>query len=178
MFLVLLAGGVFWYTTRPQPVKPWNQEALKSEYYRLDISDPPDGIDCATKKCFKFLYNVTNKTDTDYKLSSETGLTMMTKLEDSKSLTSSKGDLHLATPAFIPSKQTVRVELIFPSYGFDKPEPSYDDDKARIEFRKAMETFVRTKLPNLDGFVVFDEGNRYQIEFAAGWKTDEKESKK
>jgi hypothetical protein len=39
----------------------------------------------------------------------------------------------------------------------------------RQKFRKELSDFVNTKLSNLDGFVLFDDNNRYQINLPKGW---------
>jgi hypothetical protein len=36
-------------------------------------------------------------------------------------------------------------------------------------FRKALAGYVSKEMGNVDGFVVFDETNRYQINFPKGW---------
>lgn len=34
---------------------------------------------------------------------------------------------------------------------------------------KALEDYVRNEMPNLDGFVLFDDFHGYEIDFPKGW---------
>ena len=45
----------------------------------------------------------------------------------------------------------------------------------KSEYRKALELYIREKYVNLDGFVLFDQANRYQIDFPSGWTKEEAE---
>jgi hypothetical protein len=57
--------------------------------------------------------------------------------------------------------------------------PTAEDHNAaleqRKEFREAVKKYVKSEMPNLDGFSLFDESSRYEIDFPPGWKS-EKES--
>jgi hypothetical protein len=54
-------------------------------------------------------------------------------------------------------------------------EGSTEEEKK--QFRDELRKYVSGELPNLDGFVLFDERNRYQIDFPGGWKNDKSVTK-
>ena len=64
-----------------------------------------------------------------------------------------------------------------PSRGTRKRLPQNDLTAEESQrYAAAVESYVTGKLSNLDGFVLFDTNNRYEIEFPSGWEKPAKES--
>jgi hypothetical protein len=116
-----------------------------------------------------FFYTLQNNTDADYRLP-DASTTLMAQLTQTKSLSStSDGFTSRDTSVFIPTKQRVRygVHIAYP-YG----EPRYNNnasDDERGKWRKKLAEFVHKDMANLNGFVLFDESNRFQINLPKGW---------
>jgi hypothetical protein len=69
---------------------------------------------------------------------------------------------------FLPAKQRLKFGIRFP-YSYEKRMPANATSEQRKIYRKELADYVRTHASNLNGFVLFDETNRYQIDFAKGW---------
>jgi len=71
-------------------------------------------------------------------------------------------------PVFVPAKNRVWISLIIPY-----PYPVKEKDKPNLEERKQFTTevakYLTNEMGNLDGFVLFDTANRYEIDFPNGW---------
>jgi len=79
-------------------------------------------------------------------------------------------ELEINYPIFIPAKQRGRYSISLPSYRY--PGGKLKDDASKEErqaYGKAISAYVNEKFGNLNGFVLFDEANRYQINFPKGW---------
>jgi hypothetical protein len=65
-------------------------------------------------------------------------------------------------------KKRLRVRIEIP-YPYSKTLPSGASLEERRTFRKELEKYVVTEMGNLNGFVLFDNNNRYEIDFPRGW---------
>jgi hypothetical protein len=162
--LVLLA--VVWYSGRPKHPAPWNANAIRATYDRVDTGSIEQQGN--TKQELWFLYVVMNTTDFDYKIEQSDPLTLMGKLEVEHSLLNAD-DITIDRPVFIPAKQSVRIKLHMPSYDFKEVRPDYHSAEYKQYAAKVIQ-YINTNLANLDGFVLYDNTNRYQINFPGGWK--------
>jgi hypothetical protein len=164
VLLAVIVGGVIWYSSRPP--KPWNSAAIKATYDSIDTE--------GDKRTFVFDYTLENETDADYKVNSDALVTVAGRLQTQKSLSmlgGHEGVVKIDYPIFVPARQRVRFAIHLLAYPY-KGELKLNSDASREERRnyyKALEGYVRKELANLDGFVLFDEVNRYQINFPKGW---------
>jgi hypothetical protein len=94
----------------------------------------------------------------------------MSKLEKQKSLSGEKGDpfLKFDFPLLLPAKQRLRFAIHL-KWPYDKKIKAETTKDEREKYRKELSAFLKEQAPNLDGFAIFDELNRYQIDFPRGW---------
>jgi hypothetical protein len=91
------------------------------------------------------------------------------RLKREKSLVASGIETLDEEHVFIPAKQRRRfdVNLHYPVTDNFGPDP-----QTKEEYRKKwrlIADYMKREFPNLDGFVVFDSTNRYQINLPNGW---------
>lgn len=159
--LGLVVGLVLWKLPRqgssPQPPKPWNSSAIKSTLARVQVRE----VDPANA-ALVFYYDLENTTDFDYRLESGPNLVIMGRLKSNGSL-SSEEQVKLSYPAFLPAKSRARIalEVVHPFNW-----PARMDAASQGKFR----ALVNREVGNLDGFVLFDETARYQIECRGAWQ--------
>lgn len=159
----IIAGGVFWYQSQPKPPKPWDINAVVASYDHIDTEGENNNI--------VFYYTLQNNTDLDYKIPNLSNVVAMAKLEKQKSLSSTPNDEHLKPdfPILIPARQRIRFAIDL-KYPYDKKLKNDSTQQERKKYGEELERFANDKLSNLDGFVLFDERNRYQINLPNGWK--------
>jgi hypothetical protein len=161
--VALIIAGFMWYQSRPKLPKPWNPNAMIATYDYIDVEGQDNN--------FVFYYTLENRTDIDYKISESSDVIVMGKLEKQKSLTGdSKGeDLKPDHPILIPAKERIRFGIHL-GYPYKKKMKEGSTKEEKKQYREELRKYVSEELPNLDGFVLFDERNRYQIDFPGGWK--------
>lgn len=147
----------FWYATRGKHVRSWDSSAITATYVSIQLreSDPE------TASLF-LSYDLQNNTDFDYHLANELGFVIMSRLISDGSL-SSQEDIGLSYPTFLSARQRARVALQV-GHVFSWPadnDPALED-KLRDE--------VNQRLGEVDGFVLFDQTDRCQIEFPRAWE--------
>ena len=163
--LVLAAafGGYLWYQSRPTPPKPWNKMAIKANFDDVDTEGEQNTL--------VFNYTLENTTPFDYRVLESSGLSIAARLkrENSLSMSAEREVLRIDYPIFIPPGQRLRFAVHL-AYSYPGKSPPSDASRdARKEHREALKTYVNKEMRNLDGFVVFDESHRYQIELPRGW---------
>jgi hypothetical protein len=163
--MALIVGGLLWYSSRPHPPKPWNTSALKATYDYIDTE--------GDKRTIVFYYTLENKTDADYKVESGVNATIALHLQrqDSLSVERDESYVKIDYPLFVPAKQRSRFAIHLLAYPYQGKEVLKADAslEERRSFRKALAGYVSKDMGNLDGFVLLDEANRYQINFPKGW---------
>jgi hypothetical protein len=159
----------FWYTTRPVKLKPWNRGAITADYYRVTTSEQPDSK-------LEFEYVLENKTDMDYELQKYSAPRAAARLEDTNSLTgfADENGIVLKLPVFVPAHQKTRISITTPSYGFSALTQltSSSTLDERLKYYAEVAAYVTKRMSNLNGFVLFDESNRYQVDLPSGWKKE------
>lgn len=171
---VAVVLGVFlWYSSRPAKPKPWNREAITAEF---------DRVTTVSDSRLEFQYVLDNKTDKDYELQSYSRPKIAARLESTNSLTgfADENEFVLGLPIFVPARQKARISLTMPSYGF-RPVTRLTDSSSTEEqhkYRAEVLAHVTSKMPELNGFVLFDEGTRYQIDLPNGWSKQAGDEKK
>jgi len=140
---------------RPAPTdaqaNPWNSAAIAGtlENVRVQEVDP-------THAALLLSYDLENRTNTDYRMASGPGLTIMSRIERDGALTSDREPI-VAAAAFVPAKSRVRISLEM-DHTFNWPwlkDPVAEG---------ALRQFVADQVAGVGGFVLFDQAARYQIE--------------
>jgi len=156
--IALVGGAALWYLSRPSPPEPWNDKALNAVLSDIEVwQDMPDRTGRPADQGFvEFVYIVENRLDKDY---STDGASIKAMVRRPDGLVSSDDAIKVKYPIFIPSGQKVAVTVSIP----------YAVALGPIEKDTDMRKTVREKLPKLSGFVLFDQGARYQIELPKDW---------
>ena len=153
--LILWATG--WKAVHANAPKSWNSTPIKASFVSAQLRE----IDRGNSSVLLY-YNLENNSDFDYRLSDGAGVVIMRRMAQDQSL-SSEVPVHLSYSTFIPARQRARIALEVP-HAFDWPA---DNDPARQE---KLREFVNQRLAGVDEFVLFDESNRFQIDFPKGWQ--------
>jgi len=169
-FVVALCGvALLWflYSGRPKPPKPWNKLAIVAEY---DDVRPVGG-----KDYLNFNYMLQNNTNFDFRVDSEAGIAITAKMKQEKGFAQfAPGVVTISYPIFVPAKSRVWIALSIP-YAYPVKEKEKPNREERKQYTTEVAKYVTEELPNLDGFVLFDAQNRYEIDFPAGWEKPAKE---
>jgi hypothetical protein len=136
------------------PANPWNSRAIQSTLTGVRVRE----LD-STHAAVVFFYDLDNRTDSDYRLSSGPNVVIMSRLQPSGSLSGDE-PINLDSAAFVPAKNRTRIALEI-SRAFDWP--AQRDGAAERQVRQ----FVADQVAGVEGFVLFDQAARYQIELAA-----------
>jgi hypothetical protein len=158
-FLValVLAAVVLYFRPAGNSPKPWNSNAITANYVGAQLRE----LDSGNAALF-LAFEVQNHTDSDYQLADGPGALVMSRLKADGSL-SSQQQVRLSYPTFLPARQRARVALEIPSpFGWPSDSDSAYQDKLR--------DFVNQKLGDVQAFVLFDQADRFEIEFPGGWQ--------
>lgn len=172
-----------WFMLRPKPLKAWNTQALKASLDSIDTEGERDNL--------VFEYMVENTTSSDYRVSSAGELSVAARLTAQKGLTMDREQkgLRLDYPIFIPAGQRVRLTVHLMEYSYSSENvidkairgtaegpwekyrvpPAAGADTTTQKHREEVKAYVAEELKNLDGFVIFDESHRYEIELPRDW---------
>lgn len=157
----LILGTFFWYESRP---KPWNSTAIAAIYNSIDTE--------GEKNTFVFYYTLENNTDFDYKISFLSDVVLLAKLKRGDSLSGKINDKFFQPDyrILLPARQRIRfaIHLGYP-YVYDIPRKEDATDEEKEKYRNELKAYASKKFSNLNGFVIFDEKHRYQINFPKGW---------
>jgi hypothetical protein len=136
---------------------PWDSNAVSSTFAGFQVRE----VNPANATLILF-YDVQNNTDHDYQLASGADAVIMGRLKSDNSLIA-EDQIKLSNPAFVPARNRTRISL-----GVTRPFqwPAQMDSPAQSTVRG----FVTHEVGNLDGLVLFDSANRYQIELPGPWQ--------
>ena len=150
---------VIWLYVRPgvRSPKPWNSSAITATYVGAQLRELDSG-----NAALYLAYEVQNHTDSDYQLADGPAALVMSRLRADGSL-SSQQRVRLSYPTFLPAQQRARVALEIPS-AFSWPA---DGDPA---YQNKLRDFVNQRLMDVGAFVLFDQADRFDIEFPSGWQ--------
>jgi hypothetical protein len=149
LILVRFAGARFF----ADRASGWNSRAIEGTLAGVRVREVDPGHAAVV-----FLYDLDNRTDTDYRLSSGPNVVIMSRLQPNGSF-SSEQQVSLDSAAFVPAKNRTRISLEV-NHPFDWP--AQKDAAAERQLRQ----FVADQVSGLQGFVLFDQATRYQIELA------------
>ena len=153
-----LSAIIFFYLhiTTAAP-KPWNTTAITASYVGAQLRQVDSG-----NASLYLAYEVQNHTDSDYRLADGPAALVMTRLRADGSL-SSQQQVRFSYPTFLPARQRARVALEIRS-PFGWP---VENDPA---FQDKLRNFVNQRLEDAQAFVLFDQADRFEIEFPSGWR--------
>ena len=157
LLALVLTAVVFYIRSGAASPKPWNSSAITANYVGAQLRELDSG-----SAALYVAYEVQNHTDSDYQLADGPGALVMTRLRADASL-SSQQQVRLSYPTFLPAQQRARVALEIPA-PFGWPA---DSDPA---FQDKLRDFVNQKLVDAEAFVLFDQADRFEIEFPNGWQ--------
>ena len=152
-----LAAALFYVRPGGGAPKPWNSSAITASYVGAQLRELDSG-----NAALYLAYEVQNHTDSDYRLADGPGALVMSRLRADGSL-SSQQQVRLSYPTFLPARERARVALEIPSpFGWPADGDPALQDKLR--------DFVNQKLMEVQAFVLFDQADRFDIEFPSGWQ--------
>ena len=143
-----------------KPADRWNSNAITSAFAGVQVREIG-----AANSAVAFLYDLSNNSDNDYQLKKGPGVFVMGRLKSSGSL-SSEIQIGLSASAFVPARKTTRVAL---EIAHPFAWPSQMDPAAETRFRQ----LVASDMADLNGFVLFDQANRYQIDLRLWPQTEQ-----
>ena len=148
--IAALAGGAYWYLSRP---KPWDTTAL--------VADGPPGINLADDgKKIRFKYSLENKTDSDYRISSGTEIKIVVKYNDNSLSQPMPTEVaSVEFPVFVPTKQAAVVALDI-SFAAIPPRKESETDE---QYNEVLRAYYIDRMKDDRGFVLFDDLDRYEI---------------
>ncbi len=157
--LSIIFCGIYWYSERPAP---WNNKAITAEFNTISTEGEQNFLEVN--------YVLKNNTDKDWEVSENDKIRgVFTNADKELSPISKSTWVTIDKPLFIPAKHKMNVDVHFalkyPIPLKDNPTPDERD-----KYQKAIEKWLSSEYPRLDGFIFFDETNRYEISLPAGWK--------
>jgi len=158
LLCAVVVGGLVWYSRRPKPPQAWNTQAITATYDYVTTKGEQNRI--------VFVYTLQNNTQEDYRIDSESEVDVFHKLVSQNSIyhTVNKRP-EIAFPIFVPAGGRTTLVIGYESE-YSGAKINGDDQK---KYRADVQEFVKTKHPNLGGFVLFDQIHRYEIELPKGW---------
>jgi hypothetical protein len=137
--------------TPPHASPSWDSRAVEASFEAVRVRQ----VD-ATHAALVLLYDLTNRTGSDYRLEKDSSEVIMSRLKPGGIL-SSDTQVFLDNAAFIPAGSRTRIAI-----EIDGPFnwPTRHD----VAAERALRQFVAAEVADVDGFVLFDQPNRYQIE--------------
>jgi hypothetical protein len=132
----------------------WNSQTIRGSLAGVQVHE----VDPAHAAVL-FLYDVDNRSDSDYRLSNSSTVVIMNRLQGNGSLTAND-QASLQGDTFVPAGNRSRVTLqVVHPFNW----PSQQNAAAQRNFRD----LVSGQINGLEAFVVFDQTERYQIELPA-----------
>jgi hypothetical protein len=133
----------------------WNSEGIKAAYVAAQLRQ----VD-KTHSSLILSYDLSNQTDLDYRLTDGAGVVIMSRLKGHGSL-SQEESIHLSYPVFLPARQRARLAIeIARTFPWPREDSHYEEK---------LKEFVKERLSDVRGFVLFDEASHSQIDLPAAW---------
>lgn len=156
LFLAILTLGAPIFKKPPKEARAgWNREGIKAAYVAAQLRE----VDNAHSSLI-LSYDIRNLTDLDYHLTDGPGVVIMSRLKRDGSL-SQEESIHLSYPVFLPAKQRARLAIEIPrAFAWPREDSHYEEK---------LKAFVKQRLADVRGFVLFDEASHSQIDLPAAW---------
>lgn len=155
--------GLWYEDTHPQPPKAWDKTSIQATLWNVSVEDDNE---------IAVRFDIRNTTKSDYKL--EPGrATISAEVNDSNTLAPVGKFLASQQEAFIPAGRGTVVSLNT-EVRYKGPEIS---SLPHEEKERKILDYLAKQYPELKGFVIFDNINRYEIDCATDWKKELEMSK-
>jgi hypothetical protein len=153
--LLFFVAGYVWRAPRSvhtgSDQKPWNPRAIGTSFTGVEVRE----LD-TKHAAVDFFYNLENQTSTDFQLTPGSKAVIMKRLKVDGSLSADR-DARLVSAAFVPTNNRTRIAVEITDL-FDWPT------KQDAAADQSLRDFVARETSGLEGFVIFDQISRYQIE--------------
>lgn len=118
-----------------------------------------------------FQYVLENTTTEDLRLTEADRPDVAVKTADTNSLFGFDSEnVKLLLPVYVPAKHRTRVEIKISGYRLDATDPGVNATKEeRDNYHKEVAEQIALKTPNLEGFEVFINSGRLEIDMPKGW---------
>jgi hypothetical protein len=156
LLLTFLVARFAPHTASAKRTLPWNSQAIEGTPAGIRVQE----ID-PTHAAVIFFYDLANKTDNDYHLAKGPNIVVMSRLKPGGTLSADE-PITLDSAAFVPARNRTRIALKV-SHLFNWPGQS--GAYAERQFNQ----LVTGDTNGVAGFVLFDQTNRYEIDFPAAW---------
>lgn len=158
LLLVIVSGRLVQSSPPPkrQQAPPWDSQAIQSIPVGIRVQE----ID-PSHAAVVFLYDLENRTDTDYRLTKGPNVVIMSRLKAGGTLSANE-QVTLDADAFVPARNRTRIALEV-NHSFNWPGQN------STWAQHALNQLVAGDVAGIAGFVLFDQTKRYQIDFPAGW---------
>ncbi len=158
--LCLLGAVALWYVSRPKPTPPWNENALTTnELPSFGVNDDDNS--------FYLSYTVQNAMSTDYTIEHLQPKLLAVVSNGSLSNPIEENRLTLRTPIFIPSHQKGTITVYLKAL----KAPEQKRDESDDVYHERLRQYLNDHVKGVQGFVLFDESSRYQINLPR-WAAD------
>lgn len=134
----------------------WHRATITAGYIGTELKEIDN-----TRSSVIISYDLENHTDSDYRLTDNPGLVILSRLKSDGSF-SQEQPIRLSYPVFLPARQHARlaIEITQPFNWPSEGDSTYLDK---------MRNFVKQRLRNVGEFVLFDQTNHWQLELPSGW---------
>jgi len=160
---VVVVLALLLFLRKPSPVQSpstraasWNSAAIQGRFSGVKVREvDTDNADLI------FSFDLDNTTDSDYQLAKGPNVVIMSRLKSDGSF-SSEQQINLNSSIFVPARNRTRITLdVVRPFEW----PGQHDGLADAKFRQ----LVAGQVADLEGFVLFDQSTRYQINLPGGW---------
>jgi len=156
LFVILAGPRVARSNPPSEQPSPWNSHAIRSSLAAIRVQE----VD-STHAAVVFLYDLENTTDRDYRLIKGPNIVIMSRLKSSGTL-SGEEPIALNSTAFIPAQNRTRIALeVSHLFSWPGQKTAYAE--------RTFNQLVTGDVADVAGFVLFDQTNRYEIDFPASW---------
>ncbi len=152
--LVSVFSGYSWYRSRS-----WDTAALQATF---------DHISETADHHLEFYYQVSNNTASDYYVDVNSQPTLMAMLEKTHPLSRGYEVIVLWHPIVVPAGQRALVRISFEKLRQNGLRSANLPGGGQMD-EQALLNRVHQQFSNVDGFILYDLGRRYRIEFPKGW---------
>lgn len=152
LMAAMIIGGLAWYKSRPSP---WDKKAI--------IASRPPGFGVNDDgKAIGLVYTLENTSQRDFELDSASPIQIFERLKDGTLVgpLTDKTILSIHFPVSIPAGQKTGVLVLMPESEIPARTSSEDDAAYHEDIRK----FLEPKDAEIDGFVIFDSRDRYEVD--------------
>jgi len=145
------------FMPKGRATRPWNSTAVMATYEGAEMKE----VDAANARIF-LIYELANTAGSDCRLASS-GSVIMTRGRNDGGL-AAQPNAHLSADAVVPAGQRARVQIEIDA-PFAWPAVS---DPAVVQDQ--LKRFVNQTLSGVQEFDLFDQADRFQIQFPKGWQ--------